>query len=298
MTVLVVTPVYSTYDSPRQTLLAETLRSVRAQTWRDYLHVVVDDGSSDGLWPWLQEEAQHDPRLLVCQQAHAGSCSAVNYGLRAGMAQQACEHVTIIHSDDLLTPRSLALRVAACTEETPFVFSAFELIFEDGRRPQLKGPPQHATAEALYASLLQHNCMNSPTMFWHADFLLHRVGLFDPTLRSVEDWDMALRTVQALCQSGRSFAKIEASTARYRFHAGNLHKQNIADGTRALCCMRILAKHLSGWRYARGLLPWARQFILQRFPGSAPWIYRLQRMRRRTDRVMQRLVGPGSTHDR
>ncbi|MEM7583237.1 MAG: glycosyltransferase family A protein [Acidobacteriota bacterium] len=74
------TVVLATYN--RRPILERTLEALDAQSERDFDIVVVDDGSSDDTWPWLQARAAQNPRLTVERQANAGQGQARNRALR------------------------------------------------------------------------------------------------------------------------------------------------------------------------------------------------------------------------
>lgn len=91
----VVIPTYNRLD-----LLKETLASVRAQTFTDFEVIVVDDGSSDGTWEYLQD---NDLGVRCFRQQNGGPGSARNLGIRESEGR----YVAFLDSDDLWFPWTL-----------------------------------------------------------------------------------------------------------------------------------------------------------------------------------------------
>ena len=94
--------------------LAETVASVRAQTFADWELVIVDDGSADGTRALAERLAAADPRVRVVAQANRGSGGAYNTAVRHARAGL----LVMLSADDLLLPDHLA-EVAACVDGHP-----------------------------------------------------------------------------------------------------------------------------------------------------------------------------------
>ncbi|HEY1092631.1 MAG TPA: glycosyltransferase family A protein, partial [Burkholderiaceae bacterium] len=83
--------------------IAETLRSVLAQSFTDFEIIVVDDGSSDRT-PEIAEALG----VRVLRQANAGVCAARNRGL----AEARGEFICFLDHDDYWYPDKLAAQIA------------------------------------------------------------------------------------------------------------------------------------------------------------------------------------------
>ncbi len=86
--------------------IAETLESVRRQTYRDWEVVVVDDGSTDGTWELLQA-AGAGIRSFRRERA-GGPAVARNLAL----SEATGEFAAFLDADDLLLPRYLESQLA------------------------------------------------------------------------------------------------------------------------------------------------------------------------------------------
>jgi len=95
----IVTPTWNRLDGRLQ----RCIQSVASQTHHDFEHIVVDDGSKDGTWDWLQEETLRYDWLEVMRVEHQGRVRARNEGMRAARG----EWLTWLDSDDALDPMYL-----------------------------------------------------------------------------------------------------------------------------------------------------------------------------------------------
>src|SRR3989344_4807417 len=108
--VLVVTPVFCSKENKRLSMLLQNIYWVGQQSLRDYLHVIVDDGSTDETPNLLDRFASIHDNLLVYHKRNGGSSEAINFGVEQSLKKVNPRFVTIIHSDDLLLPNSLESR--------------------------------------------------------------------------------------------------------------------------------------------------------------------------------------------
>lgn len=93
----------------RRDLLAQTLDSLRAQSFPDWEAIVIDDHSDDGTVELLQSASAADPRIRFLQASgQRGAPAARNLGARAARGR----YVIFLDSDDLLAPHCLRQRVA------------------------------------------------------------------------------------------------------------------------------------------------------------------------------------------
>ena len=102
--VSVVIPAYNAEKT-----LAQTLRSILAQTYQQLEILVVDDGSRDGTFELAKEYGLSDPRIRVLRQENGGVARARNHGVREARGS----YVAPIDADDLWHPRKIELQVQA-----------------------------------------------------------------------------------------------------------------------------------------------------------------------------------------
>jgi glycosyltransferase involved in cell wall biosynthesis len=93
--------------------LEATIASVRAQTWRRYEIILVDDGSKDGSGALADRLA--GPDLRVVHQANSGQCAALNHGVRLAQG----DYIEYLDADDLLAPDKLAIQIRRLQDLAP-----------------------------------------------------------------------------------------------------------------------------------------------------------------------------------
>src|SRR5687768_17409195 len=102
--VSVVIPAYNAAD-----FIERTLESVRAQTYRSYEDVVIDDGSTDGTHELVTRWLALSGVAGTCiRQVNKRIAGARNAGMRAARG----EFIALLDHDDLWDPEKLAVVMA------------------------------------------------------------------------------------------------------------------------------------------------------------------------------------------
>ncbi len=185
----VITPAYNRLD-----LIQETLDSVFGQSLGDLEYILVDDGSSDGTFEWL--EGVQDPRLRLLthpERQNRGQAASINLGLE----QARGEFVVILDSDDLLAPGALEAH-AAMLEQNPalgMVYGQGYAIDVDGHRLYPLFPEGHRETSEPDRLLL--DCyVASPGLCMFRKSVIDEVGPLEVTFRAAQDHDFLLRVAE------------------------------------------------------------------------------------------------------
>jgi glycosyltransferase involved in cell wall biosynthesis len=188
--VSIITPTWN-----RRELLKQCVASVQAQTFTNWEHVVVDDGSDDGTEEILQALAAENSRVRYCKRE--GDKRGANVCRNQGLRKSRGEFVIFLDSDDLLAPDCLENRVVLMQRNRDLDFT----VYQTGLFMEKVGDRhQQAPAERFGDDLLRFLTFDLPWIItapiWRRESL-ERLGGFDEALPSWQDVDLHLRAVCA-----------------------------------------------------------------------------------------------------
>lgn len=192
--VAVVVPVYNGRGT-----LPRCLESLLEQSLRPQAVYVVDNGSTDGTWEWLQAYAAYHPLFRILQEARRGPGAARNAGIRAAMAEGGVEFLAFTDADCVADRRWLESLVSG---------------FEGGRIGAVTGRIRPRVRAGLVGAYLQLSALDPGAVDRVASSpsleegiaggnacvrvrTLEDVGLFEETLLVAQDWDLGLRILEA-----------------------------------------------------------------------------------------------------
>ncbi|WP_375512534.1 glycosyltransferase family 2 protein [uncultured Nostoc sp.] len=175
----------------RADLVSETIESVLAQTYTDYEIIVVNDGSTDNTREVL---AKFKDKITVIDQENKGLATARNTGIMASQGQ----YIAFVDDDDLWIPNKLEKQIP-CFESNPniglvysnIVFFDDNCVFTSKIWPKGSHPPGVLKSWMLFMV----DYIPVPTVVVRRE-CLDKVGLFDQTLTSCEDYDLWLRIIE------------------------------------------------------------------------------------------------------
>lgn len=207
--VSVIVPAYDVAE-----FIGEALDSVLAQTFTDYEIIVVNDGSPDtealerALKPYLS-------RIVYLKQENRGVSAARNTGIAAAHGSL----IAFLDGDDTWLPNYLEVQVARIQADPSIdVLYPNVMMFGDSSEA---GEDFMAicpsSGEVTFERLLLQECNVSNCSIARRETIV-RAGLFDESLRSVEDFDLWLRVIK----NGGRIVYHRDVLARYRRRPGSL----------------------------------------------------------------------------
>jgi glycosyltransferase involved in cell wall biosynthesis len=194
--------------------IGDALNSVFAQTFSDYEVIVINDGSPDT--PKLERVlGPYMSRIVYLKQENLGVSSARNCGIAAARGSL----IAFLDGDDIWLANYLEVQVKRIQADPSIdVLYPNVLMFggssEDGEEFMTICP---SNGEVTFERLLLQECNVSNCSIARKETLV-RAGMFDESLRSVEDFDLWLRVIKA----GGRIAYHRDVLARYRRRPGSL----------------------------------------------------------------------------
>lgn len=201
-----------------RSFIGEAIASAASQTYQPTEIVVIDDGSTDGSFEYIQE--RHGKAIAhLSRRANRGAHATLNEAI--ALAQG--EWVAVLNSDDVYDPSRIAkLAEYAAREGYDLVFSNVDFVDERGPlATSHKAVQSHARAvagaerDSIEQALLRGNftLTSSNLMIRKATF--EAIGPFQP-YRYCHDWDLLLRA------AGRvRIGWLREPLLRYRLHSAN-----------------------------------------------------------------------------
>ncbi len=188
-------------------LVGRAVRSILAQTWRDFELIVVDNGSTDGSRAAVDEAAQGDPRLRIVAEPVAG----VSHARNRGLAHARHRWVAVQDADDVSHPRRLEILMSHLAARPGTVaLGGWAIVYSE--RDGLREPFSHATTDRSIR--FQLRC--GPCPFVHSTVILDRdaclrVGGYPTGFTTCDDY-----ALWALLQNEGRLGNLPMHLAVYR----------------------------------------------------------------------------------
>lgn len=223
--------------------IGATLRSILAQSGTALEVIVVDDGSTDGSAALVEREF---PTVRLLKRTNAGVAAARN----TGIAEAKGDWIAFCDADDIWLPGKLAAQLQASTEldGCRMSYTGWHVWMADTAEPPpelMQGLQGSAASPALpsthsgwiYPELLL-DCVVWTSTVMMTRGLLAEIGVFDPSLRIGEDYDLWLRASRVT-----PVARVPQPLALYRQHASSITRSAPKANYRG----RVLQSALDRW---------------------------------------------------
>ncbi len=184
-----VTVVIPTFN--RAAIVVRAIRSVMRQTCQDWELIVVDDGSTDGTEQAVKGLSDNRIKYIRHDRNRLAG-AARNTGIRYAQG----EYVAFLDSDDEWPPEKLQKELEVFRNSDPavgLVYTGKMILDETGRVLEIRMATKSGW---VFDALLDSNFIGSSSLVTVKKQALERVGGFDETLVSHQDWDLCLRVAR------------------------------------------------------------------------------------------------------
>ena len=182
-----VSVIIPTYQRPKFLRLA--LESVLVQTFPHFEVIVVDDASRDRT-PEIVKEFNDNRVRYLAHEINKGGSAARNTGISHARGK----YIAFLDDDDEWLPEKLRLQIDVLEKSRPEVGGVYtgctKINRDNGKVVSHKTPTQRGH---MFSRLLIKNCISSTSSILLKKECFERVGLFDESLPSFQDYDLCLR---------------------------------------------------------------------------------------------------------
>lgn len=268
----------------RKQMAATAVDSVLAQDYPNFELIVVDDGSTDDSWEFLQQRYAAEPKVRLLRHPQSqGACAARNTAIAAANG----DFVTGLDDDDVFYPDRLSSLMAAYQTGDAMVCSGYLWHYGTASKACFASDAVIELEQLLDLHTLSNQAL-VPTASMRA------LGGFDTQLAAFQDYDMWVRLVARFgparrighisyqVNAGHEAGRISGSPKRLQAHddfvakhralmtARNLHNQAFYRHSMQLLPMSLW-QLLRSWRFGlQGLK--LRYYLKQKFA----WLSRLR----------------------
>lgn len=216
--VSVITPTYN-----RAEIVVNAIKSVRAQTYENWEHVIVDDGSTDNTRQTIEEIK--DPRICYLYKKNGGPTKARNFGIKDARGKW----IMYLDSDDTLFPGCIATMMEWLDKNPGKVFAIprakrVKELYENGKLIKSIDDSSDTPEDFTIHDIFMRNAGFACNGFTHLRRLFDEGITWDENLHSMEDWEL-LMSMGEKYPNGFLYVPIVLYTYYQRYGSDNMVSQ-------------------------------------------------------------------------
>lgn len=197
--------------------IADTIKSVQNQTYKNWEMIIVDDSSTDNTVGIVEEMAKKDTRIKIFRQStNGGAAKARNKSL-----EEATGHfIAYLDADDIWKPDKLEKQVAFMkSKSVGFSCASYEVIDDFGNQLNKQ---VHMLPEVDYVGFLTNNLLQTVGIMVDTE-IVDKKYLVMPDIRRRQDAATWLQILKA----GYKCYGIDEILAEYRRAEGSLSSNKL-----------------------------------------------------------------------
>lgn len=199
--VSIILPIYNS-----SLFLAESLKSILGQTYRDFELIAIDDGSSDTSLQKMRKVRDERVRIIT-HVRNRGLVSTLNEGMKKSRG----EYIVRMDPDDIAEKNRIEKQVAYL-DAHPLVDILGSWITVFGMHNYVWSVP--ATHDYIAAKLVFENSLPHPALIMRRHSILKTGIMYEEQYHGAEDYMLWSK----LAEKGLRFANLQESLLRYRTH--------------------------------------------------------------------------------
>lgn len=209
--VSVITTIYN-----GESFLLDNIQSIKQQSYQDFEHIIVDDGSTDNTKTLLA--SQSNPQLRIDYLPKCGRGKSLNHAIKLATG----EYIAILDVDDKSFVNRLKLQIEHMEKNLECHVLAGHFTVEDGS----KGGNEDGTVEPIQPSeFIKRNMICHSSVMIRKDILI-KIGGYNEERSMLFDYDLWYR----MAIHGVNFFKMNQTIVFKRIH----QKQNFERKRRLL----------------------------------------------------------------
>lgn len=215
--------------------IADTLRTVDAQTWPDIEHWIIDGGSSDDTLRIVCEHRQ--PWRHVLSEADRGIYDAMNKGI----ARATGDYIGFLNADDMFASDHAVAAVARrAADGADVVYGDLVYVSATDTLRVIR----HWRSGSFEHARLHHGWMPPHPTVYIRQAVLQQVGGFDTSLKVAADYDLMVR-----CLVRKQATAVHVPEVLVRMRIGGLSNRSLASILRKSSeDLVVIRRHqLGGW---------------------------------------------------
>ena len=169
--------------------LENTMRSVAAQTFKEFEYIVIDGASTDSSVEVIKKYECRYAHLKWVSEPDKGIYNAMNKGIRMASG----DYIQILNSADCLASEDVTKQMLAALDKDgnpSILYGNMVKCFPDGRKMVDKCfAGKEITMMGMFTGSLNHD----PTYIRHD--LFEKYGYYDESLKIVSDWKWFLQAI-------------------------------------------------------------------------------------------------------
>lgn len=196
--------------------IIETLQSINAQTFKNFEHIIVDDGSTDNTIDVINQFKKTNPlyNLKLFQPGNLGRGKALNFAV----SKASSDWVAIIDADDMWHPKKLELQWKCISlNDIDLLATGFELF---AKKDQLNFDLKNKNYEMF---ILKISDLLKSNKILHSSVLIRKeFCMYDELRKSQFDYELWMRLITKKNRIGLMYSKLS-------YH--RIHKNQSFEGS-------------------------------------------------------------------